>query len=114
MPRERDAAVLQVARQGRLSRRVFPPAQETDERRGRVVAHQDRLPRGGRRDRTAGAGVEPPPERPREQPLQEGARAQLNTTTPRATCPVRRAVKPSLMSSSLQVRVLGSVCLWEP
>ncbi len=102
MARERDAAVLEIAGQGRLPRRVVAAAEEPGERGGGVVAHQHRLERRGRRDGAAGAAVEPPPQRPQQQPGRRvGDRSQLKTTTPRATWPVRSAVKPSLISSIL-------------
>jgi hypothetical protein len=61
MTAEGDAAVLQIAGQGRLARRIVAPAEEPGQRRGRIISHEDRLKRGGRRDRAAGAGIEPPP-----------------------------------------------------
>jgi hypothetical protein len=100
MTRERDAAVVEVAGQGRLALGRVAAAEEPGQRERRVVAGQDRLEGNRRRDRAAGAAGDEPPQRPQQQPAQEEAGAQLNTTTPRATCPVRSAVKPSLIWSS--------------
>ena len=97
MPRERYPAVLEVAGQGRLARRSVAPAEQAGQQEGRVVAGQDCLERRRRRDGAAGATGEEPPQRPPQQPAQEEVGAQLNTTTPRATCPLRSAVNPSLI-----------------
>jgi hypothetical protein len=93
--------MLEVAGQGRLARGGVAAAEQPGQRERRVVAGQDRLQGSRRRDRAAGAAADEPPQRPQQQPAQEEAGAQLNTTTPRATCLVRSAVKPSLIWSSV-------------
>jgi hypothetical protein len=85
MASEGGAAMLEIAREGRLPRGGVAVSEQAGEGERGVVAGQHRLERDRRRQRTAGAASEQPPQRPQQQPAQEEAGAQLNTTTPRAT-----------------------------
>jgi hypothetical protein len=100
MAAEGHPAMLEVAGERDLARGGVAVGEQPGEREGRVVAGEDPLERRRGRQRAAGRADEQPPQRPQQQPAQEEAGAQLNTTTPRATCPVRSAVKPSLIWSS--------------
>jgi len=91
--------MLEVAGKRRLTSRVVAAGQQAGERERLVVAREHLIQGHRRCHRSAGAAGGEPPQRPQQQPAQREGRAQLKTTTPRATWPVLSAVKPSLIWS---------------
>ena len=102
MTAEGDAAVLEVAGHGGLTARRVAADQEAGEVPGRVIAREHLVERSGRRHGPGRAAIQQPPDRAQDESEEAKARpVQLKTTTPRATWPLRIAVKPSLISSSV-------------